>query len=153
MLFLTIVWEMNNMNLWVLYRRQRTDCSHSSMPSIPLGRKKGLLIPTVWEHPSLELYLLLCSMEEYFQEAVRAGRDGLPSSAHMFYNAYHISKAKKALSPVMREYVKTDKCKREMIMSYFGFSPLPLKGELHECCAYHKNAAIVRTVCFPILHL
>ena len=80
-----------------------------------------------------------CSMEEYFQEAGRAGRDGLPSSAHMFYNAYDISKAKKALSPVMREYVKTDKCKREMIMSYFGFSPLPLKGELHECCDYHKK--------------
>ena len=79
------------------------------------------------------------SMEEYFQEAGRAGRDGLPSSAHLFYNSYDISKAKKNLSPVMREYVKSEKCKREMIMSYFGFSPLPLKGELHECCDYHAK--------------
>ena len=78
-----------------------------------------------------------CSMEEYFQEAGRAGRDGLPSRAHMFHNSYDMSKAKKSLSPVMREYVKSEKCKREMIMSYFGFSPLPLKGELHECCDYH----------------
>lgn len=78
-----------------------------------------------------------CSMEEYFQEAGRAGRDGLPSSAHMFYNSYDISKAKKNLSPVMREYVKSEKYKRGMIMSYFGFSLLPLTGELHECCDYH----------------
>lgn len=36
-----------------------------------------------------------CSMEDYFQEAGRAGRDGLSSSAHIFYNSYDISKAKK----------------------------------------------------------
>ena len=36
-----------------------------------------------------------CSMEEYFQEAGRAGRDSLPSSAHMFHNSYDISKAKR----------------------------------------------------------
>lgn len=77
-----------------------------------------------------------CSMEEYFQEAGRAGRDGLPSRAHVFYNSYDISKAKKNLSPVMREYVKSDKCKREKIMSYFRFSP---KGKLHECCDYHAK--------------
>ncbi|XP_068736635.1 ATP-dependent DNA helicase Q4-like [Montipora capricornis] len=42
-------------------------------------------------------------MEEYFQEARRAGRDGLPSKAHVFYNAYDISKARKQLSPIMRK--------------------------------------------------
>ena len=36
-----------------------------------------------------------CSMEEYFQEAGRAGRDGLPSKAHLFYNSCDISKARK----------------------------------------------------------
>ena len=63
-----------------------------------------------------------CTMEEYFQEAGRAGRDGLPSKAHMFYNSYDISKARKHLSPVMREYVQSDKCKREMIMSLLWIS-------------------------------
>lgn len=40
-----------------------------------------------------------CSMEEYFQEAVRAGRDGLPSKAHIFYNSDDISKARKKFVP------------------------------------------------------
>ena len=59
-------------------------------------REKGLLMPSPWEPPSSEFYLLLwpffinnirqiihidvpCSMEEYFQEAGRAERDDLPS--------------------------------------------------------------------------
>ena len=80
-----------------------------------------------------------CSMEEYFQEAGRAGRDGLPSKAHVFFNSYDISKARKNLSTVMREYVKDDKCKREMIMGYFGFAPPPPREEVHECCDYHAK--------------
>ena len=78
-------------------------------------------------------------MEEYFQEAGRAGRDGLPSKAHVFFNSYYISKARKKLSTVMREYVKDDKCKREMIMGYFGFAPPPPREEVHECSDYHAK--------------
>ena len=78
-----------------------------------------------------------CSIEEYFQEAGRAGRDGLPSKAHVFFNSYDISKARKNLSTVMREYVNDDKCKREMIMGYFGFAPLP--PHVHECSDYHAK--------------
>ena len=52
-------------------------------------------------------------IEEYFQEAGRAGKDGFPSKAQVFYNAYDVSKARKQLSPIMREYVcESDKCKR-----------------------------------------
>ena len=35
------------------------------------------------------------TMEEYFQEAGRAGRDGLPAKANIFFNAYDISIRKK----------------------------------------------------------
>ncbi|XP_067026648.1 putative ATP-dependent DNA helicase Q1 [Acropora muricata] len=35
---------------------------------------------------------LPCTMEEYFQEAGRAGRDGLPSTAHIYYNSYDTSR-------------------------------------------------------------
>ena len=38
------------------------------------------------------------TMEEYFQEAGRAGRDGLPAKATMYYNAYDTSKAKRGLA-------------------------------------------------------
>jgi len=76
------------------------------------------------------------TMKEYFQEAGRAGRDGLPSKAHVFYNAYD---ARKQLPLIMREYVcESDKCKRDMILEYFGFSSFPRNSEdLHICCDYH----------------
>ena len=41
------------------------------------------------------------TMEEYFQEAGRAGRDGLPAKAHIFFNSHDISRGRKQLSDVM----------------------------------------------------
>lgn len=78
------------------------------------------------------------TMEEYFQEA---GRDGLPSKAHVFYNAYDVSKARKQLSSIMREYVReSDKCKRDMILEYFGFSSFPRNfDDPQNCCDYHEK--------------
>ena len=35
---------------------QYIDCSDSFMPSAHLRRKKGLSIPSAWEHPSSELF-------------------------------------------------------------------------------------------------
>ena len=78
---------------------QYIDCSHSFMPSAHLRRKKGLSIPSAWEHPSSELFFtsgafgvginlknlrhfnhihVPWSMEEYLQEAGRVGGDDLP---------------------------------------------------------------------------
>ena len=85
-------------------------------------------------------------MEEYFQEARRAGRDGLPAKAHVYYNSYDISKGKQHLSQVMQDYVQKQKCKREMILGYFGFQVPTASGPLHQCCDYHKKYAIVMTV-------
>ena len=44
-------------------------------------------------------------MEEYFQEAGRAGRDGLPAKATIYYNAYDTSKAKRGLRDIMIKFV------------------------------------------------
>ena len=77
-------------------------------------------------------------MEEYFQEAGRASRDGLPSKALIYDNSFDTSKARKHLSSVMRDYVQSKKCKREIIMGYFGFFPLPL-DTAHACCDYHEK--------------
>lgn len=52
-------------------------------------------------------------MEQYFQEA---GCAGLPAKGHIYYNSYDISKGKKQLSQVMRDYVQAHKCKREIIL-------------------------------------
>lgn len=57
-------------------------------------------------------------MEEYFQEADRAGRDGLPAKAHLYFNSYNISKGKKHFSETMRAYTQSKKCKREIILNY-----------------------------------
>lgn len=80
-----------------------------------------------------------CSIEEYLQEAGRAGRDGFPATAHIYYNSSDISKARKHLSEEMRAYVQTTKCKREMILSYFGFQ-LPCLPIVHECCDFHRKS-------------
>ena len=79
------------------------------------------------------------TMEEYFQEAGRAGRDGLPAKAHVYYNSYDISKGKKHLSQVMCDYVTKQKCKREMILGYFGFQVPATSDPPHECCDYHQQ--------------
>ena len=79
------------------------------------------------------------TLEEYFQEAGRCGRDGQPATAVIYYNAYDISTAKRAMAPSMREYVKSDKCKREMILSHFGYKPPKRVEADHTCCDHHRK--------------
>lgn len=79
------------------------------------------------------------TLEEYFQEAGRCGRDGQPASATIFYNSYDISHAKKGMAPSIREYVTSNKCKREIILSYFGYKPPKRVGVDHTCCDFHKQ--------------
>ena len=76
------------------------------------------------------------TMEEYFQESGRAGRDGKPAISKVFYNSYDVSRAQNNLQSVMRKLVVIDKCRRRVILEYFGFS-IPNSNEevlLHECC-------------------
>ena len=46
------------------------------------------------------------TMEDYCQEVGRAGRDGLPARADIYYNSYDISKARKNMPEVMSTYVQ-----------------------------------------------
>ena len=80
------------------------------------------------------------TIEEYFQEAGRCGRDGKPATATIFYNSYDISKGKKRMAASMRKYVTTNtKCKREMILNYFGHKLSQRAGPDHLCCDYHQQ--------------
>lgn len=79
------------------------------------------------------------TLEEYFQEAGRCGRDGLPAMATVYYNSYDLSKSRKGMTSHMREYVEANKCKRDFILSYFGFKCPPRTDKEHFCCDYHKK--------------
>ena len=80
------------------------------------------------------------TMEEYFQEAGRAGRDGLPAKATIYYNAYDTSKAKRGLQDIMIKFVKsTSDCKREIILQYVGYHAPDRTDGGHDCCDYHRN--------------
>ena len=80
------------------------------------------------------------TMEEYYQEAGRAGRDGLPSEAIVYYNCHDISKAKRGLQDTMIKFVKSrTECKRKLILQYFGHSAPKRSDDGHSCCDYHRS--------------
>ncbi len=39
----------------------------------------------------------------------------------------------------MKELVKADKCKREIILDYFGYEPSKRIGPEHTCCDFHQQ--------------
>lgn len=80
------------------------------------------------------------TMEEYFQEAGRCGRDGFPSTATIYYNSYDISEGRKNMSEIMRKFVRAKQsCKREMILKYFGYATPKRSAPEHTCCDFHKQ--------------
>lgn len=78
------------------------------------------------------------TMEEYFQEAGRAGRDGNPAVATIFFNSYDISKAKKDMQEIMRTLVVSNECRRKTILQYFGYSVESDFSLPHLCCDVHR---------------
>ena len=74
-------------------------------------------------------------MEEYFQELGRAGRDGLPAAATIYYNRYDLRTGKNTVEPVMKELVSATGCKRKLILNYFGHDLIQNNSmPVHSCC-------------------
>lgn len=78
------------------------------------------------------------TIEEYFQEVGRCGRDGLPASSVIYYNSYSLASSRN-ISSSMVDFVKADKCKREIILNHFGYKLPKRHGPEHDCCDYHQG--------------
>jgi ATP-dependent DNA helicase RecQ len=87
------------------------------------------------------------SIESYYQETGRAGRDGDPAVAHMFWGAEDFAKARQWLGDVdaarlpgerarlsaLGALVETAGCRRAILLRHFGESPPQACGNCDNC--------------------
>ncbi len=87
------------------------------------------------------------SIEAYYQETGRAGRDGDPAVAHLFWGADDFAKARQRLDDVdpsrlqgertrltaLGALVETATCRRAILLRHFGESPSEICGNCDNC--------------------
>ncbi len=87
------------------------------------------------------------SIEAYYQETGRAGRDGEPSAAHLFWGAEDFAKARQRIGEVeearqpgerarlaaLGALVETAGCRRAILLRHFGEDPPPTCGNCDNC--------------------
>ncbi|MEH6791672.1 DNA helicase RecQ [Parasphingorhabdus sp.] len=87
------------------------------------------------------------SIEAYYQETGRAGRDGDPAEAHMFWGAEDFAKARQRLGEVDQSrldsertrlaalggLVETAGCRRAVLLRHFGENPPETCGNCDNC--------------------
>lgn len=82
--------------------------------------------------------LLSSLLPAYVQEVGRAGRDGLPAKAILYYNNSDIKvvrKNRKAVTVTMREYCLSTTCRRMFLNVHFGDeSTTSLPRAFGSCC-------------------
>ncbi|HVR65371.1 MAG TPA: DNA helicase RecQ [Verrucomicrobiae bacterium] len=89
------------------------------------------------------------SLEAYYQETGRAGRDGLPSDAVMLYGLEDVTKIRQLVAgseapdaqkqierrklEALIGFCETTQCRRQVLLSYFGESPAGRCGNCDTC--------------------
>jgi len=88
------------------------------------------------------------SIEAYYQETGRAGRDGDPAEAHLFWGAEDFSKARRRVETEIEEHrrggertrlnalgalVETATCRRAILLKHFGEDPPAQCGNCDNC--------------------
>jgi ATP-dependent DNA helicase RecQ len=87
------------------------------------------------------------SIEAYYQETGRAGRDGDPSEAHLFWGASDFARARQWLGEVeparlpaeqarlnaLAALVESPTCRRAILLRHFGENPAPQCGNCDNC--------------------
>ena len=84
------------------------------------------------------------TIREYFQETGRAGRDGQPSKAILYYNNRDIVKNKVRLQEEIRLYCQSkDHCLRSLLLQCLDIKHQPLSCSVaHLCCSVCKNTCL-----------
>jgi ATP-dependent DNA helicase RecQ len=88
------------------------------------------------------------SIEAYYQETGRAGRDGEPAQAHLFWGAEDFSRARRRIAAEVEEsrqpgerdrlnalaaLVEAPNCRRAILLRHFGEQPPPACGNCDNC--------------------
>ena len=99
-------------------------------------------------------YTMPASIEQYYQQIGRAGRDGLPASCLLLYHPqdlsthyFHIEKGAAKQRPgrvarlqAMERFVRTIECRRIPLLTYFGETPKETKCQACDNCLTCSDA-------------
>ena len=88
------------------------------------------------------------TIKGYFQETGRAGRDGKPAVASLFYTNRDISKARVGMQDDMRQFCSSvDVCLRKLLLKSLDYQQELHIKPLHLCCGFCKEHCEFSTAC------
>ena len=75
------------------------------------------------------------TVKAYLQETGRAGRNGKPSVAHLYYNNRDIGKNRVGMEDDMRQFCSSkDVCLRNLLLKSLDYEQDIIMKPLHICC-------------------